>query len=80
MGEYQRNEPLSQVNLLTAMSDLRTKDGGDPQETLKRYSELKSRYANAGGVMDSALETAIILKSLPTLYRSSVLPLFAEAA
>lgn len=79
-SEHQRNEPLSQVNLLTSMSELRTDDGQDPRETLNRYLDLKSRYANAGGIMASAQETAIILKFLPKSYRPSILPLFGEAA
>jgi len=80
LEEHQRNEPLSQINILTAMGDLKTEDGQDPRETLKQYAELKSRYGAAGGVMDSAQESAIILKFLPPSYRPSILPLFSEAA
>lgn len=78
--EFNRVEPLAQVNLLTSMNELRTADGADPIVTINKYLELKSRYSNAGGVMDSALEAATLLRLVPNNYRPSILPLFGEAS
>lgn len=64
-GRFDNQSEMVQADILVQMHHTRCPDDGDPRETIKALQRLHAKYASAGGVLDSAQFTAIILTAMP---------------
>jgi hypothetical protein len=60
---------MVQIDILRQMNQTRCTEDADPRETIQILQTLRAKYASAGGHLESAQYTAMILSAMPDKYR-----------
>jgi hypothetical protein len=65
---YQGQGQLTQFEISTKMSTLRSEDGQDPRNIISELERLHQEHTNAGGKMEDSAYSANILTAMPPSY------------